>query len=177
MADGAGRRRAGGVATAAPSTAQRALELAYRYLNQRERTVQELQRYLIGRELEPDAVEDAVAELTEIGYLDDARYARLFVEDKRALEQWGSERIRRELLRRGIDPELIATVLAADDAKGTPGSTATELERAIALLRQRFPNPPRERRDRQRALGALVRRGYVPELAIDAITAYARDEP
>jgi regulatory protein len=70
-------------------------------------------------------------------------------------------------LARGIEPEVLESALVETDH---------ELERAVALLQQRFPDPPRERRDRQRALGVLVRRGYAPELAIDAITAYSRDE-
>ena len=39
-----------------------------------------------------------------------------------------------------------------------------ELERALALLRRRFPSPPRERRDRDRALAVLLRKGYDTEL-------------
>jgi regulatory protein len=114
-----------------------------------------------------------IRELVETGYLDDARYARLYAEDKRRLEQWGSARIRRELVRRGIESELIDAAIASDGA--AVSSAESELERAITLLQQRFPDPPRERRARERALGLLVRRGYPPELAIDAITAYSRE--
>ena len=70
----AGRGDAGGVEAANA----RALELAYRYLNRRERTTEELRRRLGGRDLEPAAVDAAVAELTQAGHLDDARYARLY---------------------------------------------------------------------------------------------------
>jgi regulatory protein len=171
VAGGPRGRRAGGVTTPAP-TAARALELAYRYLGRRERTVHELRSYLTGHDLEADAVEPAIRELIETGYLDDGRYARLFTEDKRRLEQWGSERIRRALLHRGIDADLVEVALRSDDSES--GSAASELERAVGLLRQRFPVPPREHRDHRRALAVLVRRGYAPELALDAITAYSR---
>lgn len=174
MAGGADGQGEGGVAPSVPAAVQRALELAYRYLNQRERTVQELRRHLSGRELPPAAVDAAVTELAEMGYLDDVRYARLFAEDRRRLEQWGSARIRSELLRRGIDPDLVESAL--DDEDAARDSADTELKRALALLQQRFPEAPRNRRDRQRALGVLVRRGYAPELAIDAISAHSRDE-
>ena len=39
----------------------------------------------------------------------------------------------------------------------------------MALLRRRFPDPPATPRDRDRALGVLVRKGYELELAHDAI--------
>lgn len=116
-----------------------------------------------------------IAELVETRALDDARYARLFAEDKRRLEAWGSSRIRSELVRRGIQRELIDAALDDDDGAGGPSSAASELDRAVAVLEQRFPKPPRQRRDWQRALGVLVRRGYAPELAIDALAVYTRD--
>ena len=51
--------------------------------------------------------------LAEQGYLDDERFARLFAEDKRGLEQWGAERISQGLVARGIDRELIDEVLGS----------------------------------------------------------------
>ncbi len=35
--------------------------------------------------------------------------------------------------------------------------------------------PPRERRDRDRALGMLIRKGYDSELALDALAAHVRE--
>jgi regulatory protein len=179
----AGYGDAGGIGAANA----RALELAYRYLNQRERTVEELRRYLSGRDLEPSAVETGVAELVEAGYLDDARYARLFTEDKRRLARWGSGRIRSALLARGVDRDVVERALVEADADAgvdadarAPGDdgekTSDEFSRALALLEQRFPVPPLARRDWQRALGVLVRRGYEPELAMDALRAYSHTQ-
>jgi regulatory protein len=95
------------------------------------------------------------------------------VEDKRELEQWGSDRIRRTLLARGIDRALIEDVLTEGASTGGVGS---ELDRALAVLRQRFAIPPQGRRERERALGLLLRKGYEPELALDALYAHARGE-
>jgi regulatory protein len=152
-------------------TEARALALAYAYLNRRERTESELRAYLQRRELAADEVDAAVAELVELGYVDDARYVRLFVEDKRALAEWGSERIRRALHERGVDRELIERALAAEHADGDGDG---ELDRALALLRRRFPEPPADRRERDRALGVMIRKGYDSELALDALDAYGR---
>jgi regulatory protein len=145
---------------------ERALALAYRHLNRRDRTVSEMQRHLQGRGCTPEEIEAAIASLAELGYLDDARYARLFAEDKRELDQWGSERIQRALLERGIDRELVEQAVAS-------GATGSEISRAVALLKRRFPSPPHDRRERERALGVLLRKGYDTELALDALAAYA----
>jgi regulatory protein len=149
-----------------PDRFQHALGVAYAYLNRRDRTVSEVRRRLEGEGLAEDVVEQALATLIEDGYVDDARFARLFVEDKRALQEWGGERIRRGLLDRGVEPELIEDALGEEDH--------SDLDRALALLSRRFPSPPRDRRERDRALGVLIRKGYDPELALDALAAYAR---
>jgi regulatory protein len=149
-------------------TEARALAAAYAYLNRRERTESELRAHLEARELTEDEVQAAVTELTELGYLDDARYASLFVQDKRALEGWGAERIRRGLHERGVDRGLIEAALAAE-------APEQELDRALELLRRRFPQPPSDRRDRDRALGMMIRKGFDSELALDALTAYAHE--
>jgi regulatory protein len=147
------------------TSAQRALELAYRYLNRRERTVAEMRRHLVARGCREHEAEAAIEQLLDEGYLDDGRYAQLFAEDKRVLEQWGTERIERALLQRGIDRELIDDVLGDDQDEG-------DLARALALLEHRVPQPPRDRRERDRALGILLRKGYEPELALDALATY-----
>lgn len=148
---------------------QHALDLSYRYLGFRDRTVLEVRRHLEAKRVEPDTIELAVAELVELGYLDDARFAQRFVEDRRTLDHWGNERIERKLVASGIDADLITTALAAGDA------AETQLEAALTILTRRFRTPPETDRDRDRALGFLVRKGYEFETAYDAIRAYGRD--
>ena len=123
--------------------------------------------HLSAKGILPDVAERTVGELVEQGYVDDVRFAHRFAEDRRALDHWGSERIERRLRELGIDRALAAAAAAA----GEEG----ELDAAVALLARRFPSPPREERDLNRALGLLVRRGYELELAHDAIRAYGRE--
>ena len=67
-----------------------------------------------------------------VGYLDDARYAQRFAEDRRRLDGWGSERIARRLRELGIDREHIDAAIAAQDPE-------EELAAALELLRRRAP--------------------------------------
>ena len=91
---------------------QQALELAYRYLSPRERTVFEARRHLGRKDVGAAIAEAVITELTDQGTLDDSRFARVFTEDKRELEQWGADRIRRALLERGIERELVEAAVA-----------------------------------------------------------------
>ena len=153
---------------------QRALEISYAYLNRRDRTVSEVALQLEHKGIGPELTEVTVRTLAGQGFLDDARFARLFVSDKRELEQWGSERIRRGLLARGITRELADAALAP--GTGDQGREPTELDRALALLRRRYPASLTDRRERERALGMLLRKGYESELALDALRVYAQGE-
>ena len=146
--------------------AERAVELAYRALGRRERTVAELRRYLEGKRVEPDLIDAAVERLCEEGWLDDARYARRFTEDKRTLERWGGERIARDLRKRGVVPELIEAALGDRERD-------EELRAAVEVLREKLP-APEDDRSRDRAWRLLVRRGYEPELAYEAVRAVRR---
>jgi regulatory protein len=148
---------------------ERAIELAYRAVARRDLTVAELRTRLEGKHVPPDAIEEAVAELEETGFLDDARYARQFAEDKRELDKWGTDRIAMDLRRRGVDPQLIDAALLTHDRD-------SEMRTALLLLRQRYPNAPRDDRERDRAWQMLVRRGYSPDLSYDAIRTWERAE-
>ncbi len=150
-------------------TLERALALAYRYVGRRERTEAEVRSHLAGREIPEGMVEAAMAELRELGTLDDARFARLLVEDKRTLDGWGAERIARVLRERGVEREVAEAALA-------PYGHADQLDAAVEILRRRFPVPPVQARERERALGLLLRRGYDSELALDAVHRHARGE-
>jgi regulatory protein len=150
-----------------PERLQYALDLAYRFLGHRDRTVAEV-RERLGAEGEEAVIDEAVEELRHLGYLDDARYAQRFAEDRRTIDAWGAERIERRLLAVGVDPQLIEAALGEQGA-------GEELEAALAVLRRRFAQPPAHDRDRDRALGLLVRKGYELELAYDAVRAFERD--
>lgn len=143
-----------------------ALNIAYRRLARRERTTAEIERLLTERDTDAVTIAAAVAELTALGCLDDAGYARRFAADRRRLDGWGSERIERRLHELGVAPELIAVALVPDAAE------PTEADAAIALLHRRFPAGLATVRERRRALDLLVRRGYGRELAYDAVRGF-----
>ena len=151
----------------ARSELERALDLAHRAVARRDRTISELRTVLERKRVGPGAIEAAVAELCAEGLLDDARFARRFTEDKRELERWGRERIARDLHRRGIPPDLIEAAVADRGREA-------ELESALLLLEERVPTPPGDARERDRAWALLVRRGYAPEIAYDAVRSYER---
>jgi regulatory protein len=146
---------------------QEALDLSFSYLGHRDRTVAEVRRHLERKRVEPAAIDAAIEELERLDYLDDARFARRFAEDRRRLDAWGADRIERRLLALGVEAPVAAAAVAAGDGHD-------ELAAAVGVLRQRVRRSPESDRDRERALGLLARRGYELELAYDAVRAFER---
>ena len=151
------------------TSSERALELAFRHLSRRDRTEAELRRHLAAKDVgEREADAATTAEVVRMGYLDDARYARTFAEDRRNLDGWGAERIERWLLALGVDRDHVAAAVGGRDGD-------EELEAAVELLRRRFRDGVfADERERERALGMLARKGYELELAYDAVRAFER---
>ncbi|MEA2370042.1 MAG: regulatory protein [Solirubrobacteraceae bacterium] len=143
-----------------------ALTVCFRQLGRRDQTEAELRRRLAGEGVDEATIDQALDELRERRYVDDAVYARRFAEDRRALDGWGPERIRTRLEQVGVDDELIERALGVRDA-------ADELQAAIAVLERRMTEGgPVDDRARKRAVGLLLRRGYDSELAFTAVRRY-----
>jgi SOS response regulatory protein OraA/RecX len=168
------------------------MDAAARFLEARPRSVAETRRRLADAGYAAPLVEDALARLTRLGYLDDDAFARAWVESRDRAHPRGEAVLRRELHLKGIDPGLIAAVLeqrrlssgsagAADaDADGDavlhgghprrwPGSVPSrldpELEAALRLLQRRaspLQREPDPRRRRQKAYALLARQGFDP---------------
>ena len=150
-------------------TFERALGFAFRHISRRDRTVAEVRTHLEGKEIAEADIDAVVDELAEQGYLDDARFAQRFAEDRRLLDGWGADRIERKLRERGVPREDVSAALAGFDH-------GSELDAALELLRRRHREPPADDRERERALGFLVRKGYDLETAYDAVRALTRSE-
>jgi regulatory protein len=138
-----------------------AYELALKALGYKERTESELRGWLAERGVEDVEIEEVLALLAEAGAVDDASFACRYAADKRLLAGWGPDRIARTLEGRGVAREHVEAALGGEDE-------TAQLERATAVLLDRGMSCATER-DRERALGLLVRRGFPLELAYEAV--------
>jgi regulatory protein len=105
----------------------KALGVAVTALRYRDHSRRSLEQRLAGRGVPSGAAADAVAALESAGIVDDLRVASTRAENM-AARGYGDAAIRADLEQRNIDPELVATVLAA---------LAPEPERARAFVKRR----------------------------------------
>ncbi len=150
----------------AEAEAHLARERAVRILEHRERSAHELRTRLIDDGYPRELAEEIVDRYLELGLVDDARFAALWVRT-RAGAGFGRQRIQRELATKGIDEETarhaLDEILHADD----------EASRARAVLGSRIP---RDRAERERLIARLVRKGFGLSAALSAVDATSSDE-
>ena len=140
------------------------LEAALRFLEARQRSSAEVRRRLLLHGYRADLVEGSIDRLKELGMIDDAAFARAWVESRDRARPRGERALRQELRTKGIDRELIDDTIAARDVERPEADEAAGrrlLERHASAL-ARVPDP---RARRQRAYALLARNGFDPETA------------
>jgi regulatory protein len=144
---------------------QKAYDRALRYLSFRPRSQAEVRRNLLAAGLETDLVEATLARLIAQGYLDDAEFARFWVENRQQFRPKGSQALRGELRQRGVDSETVEAALTDLDPAVSAYEAARPRAVRLAALAQVDPVAFR------RKLGDfLLRRGFEYEVVKPTVT-------
>lgn len=131
---------------------RRAFNKAVELLACREHCRREIVRKLTERGYSRETAEETADKLSEYGYLDDERFARLYAKELKERKKYGAARIKQELMRKGIERDTVETVMC--DIGDEP---ETEIR---LLLLKKYPNFARSEKDTNRAINALLRYGY-----------------
>ena len=84
---------------------------AFRYLGRRQHSTSELRIKLKQKGYETELINQVLDDLKQKNYLDDTKFAEMFVEEKIKLKLWGEQKLRSELIKRGIKSEIISDVI------------------------------------------------------------------
>src|SRR2546423_10225942 len=106
---------------------------ALRILKYRFNSTAELRRKLHAKGFDREAIDATLTRLKDEKWLDDERYAAAYART-RVMKSKGGLRIRRELMRAGVDDETIARAVTANI------NADDERERATAIAQKRLPN-------------------------------------
>ena len=177
----ASRRQRTGSRVAEPPDPASAMELAARFLATRPRTRWEVERRLRRAGTEEATVTATLDRLVELGYLDDAAFARWWGEQRDRHRPRGRRLLEAELRQRGVPHDVIehyreehARPERSPEDEGLPG---TELDRAREALAGHLRGRPlpADRQALQRVGMFLMRRGFDAETARAAIRAAGSD--
>jgi regulatory protein len=83
----------------------------FRYLGRRQHSTSELRIKLKQKGYETELINQVLDDLKNKNYLDDTKFAEMFVEEKMKLKLWSEQKLRSELIKRGIKSEIISDVL------------------------------------------------------------------
>ena len=128
------------------------------------RTRRELAEDLGLRGVPSEAIEQVLDRFTEVGLIDDAEFARLWVESRRRSRGSAPRVLRQELREKGVDPELIEATLesiGADEQREDARRLVDAKLRSVA----RFDDAVQIRR----LVNLLVRRGYSPSMSYEVV--------
>ena len=159
------------------------MEVAARVLATRPRTRWEVERRLRRAGIEEAEVQGALERLSELGYIDDAAFARWWGEQRDRHSPRGRRMIETELRQRGVPREIIeayrdehARPERAPEDVGLPGDEAERARDALAKHLRGRPMPS-EARAVQRLGMYLVRRGFDADVVRSTLRAAADELP
>ena len=135
----------------------RAFQAALRLLEARLRSVAELRDRLRRKEFADEQIDAAIERLTGLGMLDDAAFARLWVESRQAVRPRGASVLRDELRRKGIDRTLAEAILSDERLTGGEDERAMQIARGALA---KYAGSPNRAAFQRRLGGYLQRRGF-----------------
>lgn len=139
------------------------LEAALRFLEARQRSAAEVRRRLLLHGYRTTMVEGAIKRLIELGMLDDAAFAKAWVESRDRARPRGERALRQELAKMGID-RAIADEAFDDREVERPDADAEAARRLLERHASALARVADPRARRQRAYALLARHGFESEL-------------
>lgn len=143
---------------------ERAKEILLRQLTHSAKSRAQLAQKLTEREVPEATAQRILDRYQELGLIDDREFAEMFVRSRAASRKLARPALRRELERKGIDPDTAEAALAQRDDE-------QELQDARELVRKKI-RPATDLRDAQtrdkalrRLVAMLARRGHAPGTA------------
>jgi regulatory protein len=172
MASGRKASAASGLSSAEQSDPEAlARQICLRLLTAAPRTRAQLAAELHRRGVPAEAAEAVLGRFADVGLIDDAAFARAWVESRHHSRGLSRRSLSAELRRQGVDSEEIREAVKTLDPEQEVATARQLVEQKLARTRGQRP----EARARQ-AAGLLARKGYPPGLAFRLISEVMRHE-
>ena len=134
-----------------------ARDYALKVIEFKDRTEKEIREKLIQKGYDEVTIEDELEFLKSYGFIDDSRYAQKFTLDAINIKKWGKGRIKTELLRKGVDREIID--VAIEEA-----FLEVDDDRLFFEMQKRFKDSDfSNMKERGRIFNFYMRRGFSPD--------------
>ncbi|MER6364229.1 recombination regulator RecX [Kitasatospora sp. NPDC001527] len=142
----------------------RARDICLRLLTGAAKTRKQLADALRKREIPDEVAEEVLTRLEEVGLIDDAAFARAWVESRHSVRGLSRRALAQELRTKGVAGDLAEQALAQVDQ-----DDETEAARALVERRLRTTRGLERQTRTRRLVGMLARRGYSEGLAFRVV--------
>ena len=147
---------------------------ALNYVGRRHHSKNEIRNKLKQKKFSPELVEQTLNDLEQNNYIDDFSFARIFTDEKVKTKNWGKNKIKSELIKRGVASNLIAGVI---DEKF---SDDLEMESGLELARKKLKKLIDRKTDQKKIqtgiYSFLISRGYSYDLCKQIFNKLFKDE-
>jgi len=154
-----------------------AKQKALRYLSIRPRSKKEIRDYLLRKEIPAEVSERVIGRLESLKMLDDNAFARMVCRDALAKKPAGAKMLRQMMMKKGVPPSLVESVLAEFS---TPESEFQMAMKAAERQSARIGRSSRQLDDdhiKKKILDYLVRRGFAFDTALSATKKLLAKQP
>lgn len=142
---------------------EKTMSRAFRLLSFKPRTVAEMRERLLEKDWAEEAIVDQViARLKELGYLNDEQYAASFATSRLTARPLGRTRLRRDLQNKKVPAQIAEQTLNEVYADGAEEGL---IDRAIAK-RLRLKGAPQSPEEVKKLFDYLMRRGFSYQLVL-----------
>ncbi|MFQ5585921.1 MAG: regulatory protein RecX [Thermodesulfobacteriota bacterium] len=137
--------------------------VALTYIAYRSRSIGEVREKLKRKGFDTSTIDEAIVRLTELGYLNDRRFAEEWVDSIARSKRWGKRRIVQGLIARGIERGIIEEAVKGFDGEREAALARSALQAWYGKLPRRGREPLKQRSSAYRH---LTRRGFSSETVL-----------
>ncbi len=146
---------------------------AFSFIARRYHSIFEIRTKLRQKKYDKDLIEDTINNLIANKYLDDLEFSKIFADENIRLKLWGKNKIKAELMKRGVDAQTISEVINEKFPDGN------DLENAIVLALKKYKALKKRNLEnlklKQKIYAFLSSRGYDYETSKDAVDKVIND--
>ena len=147
---------------------------AFRYLGRRLLSENELKVKLKQKKYDENIIDETIEYLKEKEYLNDLEFANVFSSENIRNKLWGKNKLKAELMRRGINNEIILQVLSEKFPEGNDLNNALELaHKKYHLLSKRNLE---QKKIKEKIISFLFSKGYDYEVIKEAVEQIVKEE-
>jgi regulatory protein len=146
---------------------------AFKYLSRRIHSARELKTKLLQKKFKQEIIDDVLSDLIKNNYLNDEEFARQFIEEKQRYKAWGRNKIKAELIKRGIKQDIIKQYVEEGVNEEDKLAIEKAAQKKVYQLKARNISG---KKMKERLISHLLSKGYDYELVRETVVTLIDDD-